>query len=264
MKSIAFLKCTTVWTVNDVLGPSITLDLGRSIPHPWIWVDPYPIIEGMDWLKKRVWIESRCHWRSTHVIVCRGVDSFFNQGGLEVVWGAKSAHPSSNRVSWYAEFRGGSGPLSPSSSYTSGMDKIKWRKQSQEQPRQSCDPFIKLLLHIVLYSKYFSHFMDLVNNSFWWNRSVNRAVERTMQTIAPPSFSCHKIVSSMSNNEGGETAIMSRKKRDVIYIFSHPPFKRSFLCVWEKNQYSLFYCFSKLETKETIMSRKKGILQSCA
>ena len=112
--------------------------------------------------------------------------------------------------------------------------------------------------------KYFCHFMDLVKKYFWWNRSVNRAVERTMQTIAPPSFSCHKIVSSMSNNEGGETAIMSRKKRDVIYIFSHPPFKRSFLCVWEKNQYSLFYCFSKLETKETIMSRKKGILQSCA
>ena len=107
-------------------------------------------------------------------------------------------------------------------------------------------------------NKYFSQFVNPVKNSFWWNRSVNRAVERTMQTIAPPSFSCHKIVSSMSNNEGGETAIMSRKKRDVIYIFSHPPFKRSFLCVWEKNQYSLFYCFSKLETKETIMSRKKG------
>jgi hypothetical protein len=38
------------------------------------------------------------------------------------------------------------------------MDKIKWHKQSKEQPRQSHDPFITLLLHIVLYSRYFCRF----------------------------------------------------------------------------------------------------------
>ena len=86
----------------------------------------------------------------------------------------------------------------------------------------------------------FLQFMDQVKNSFWWNRSVNRAVERTMQTIAPPSFSCHKIVSSMSNNEGGETAIMSRKRDIILPIFSLPAFKRSFLLVCELWQYGLW------------------------
>ena len=53
----------------------------------------------------------------------RGVDRFLNPGGLTVVWGAKSAHPGSNRVNWSAEFRGGSGPPGPPSSYTSDMCK---------------------------------------------------------------------------------------------------------------------------------------------
>ena len=69
---------------------------------------------------------------------------------------------------------------------------------------------------------------------------MNRAVERTMQTIAPPSFSCHKIVSSMSNNEGGETAIMSRKKRDVIYIF-HILLLKGLFYVCERKISTLFF-----------------------
>ena len=53
----------TVWTVNDVLSRSIPFYW--VAPYPYIWVNPYPFIEGMDQLIKRVWIDSRRHWRST-------------------------------------------------------------------------------------------------------------------------------------------------------------------------------------------------------
>ena len=148
----------------------------------------------MDRIKKRVWIKSRRHWRSTHV----------------TVW-TKSNDTSS-------------------------------RKNNQDNRTTPSLHFYYILFCI---QDIFADFLDLVNNSFWWNRSVNRAVERTMQTIAPPSFSCHKIVSSMSNNEGGETAIMSRKKGYYIaYFFLLPPFKRSFLSVCvESVIFSFFIAF---------------------
>ena len=48
--------------------------------------------------------------------------------GMTVVWGAKSAHPGSNRVNWSAKFRGSSGPPSPPFSYTYAYLKVLFHR----------------------------------------------------------------------------------------------------------------------------------------
>ena len=81
-----FASKSTVWTVNDVLNRSIPLELSRSIPFYWVdpypfyWVDPYLFIIGMDRLNKRVWIDSRRHWRSTLYVVFSIKTSLFYFG----------------------------------------------------------------------------------------------------------------------------------------------------------------------------------------
>ena len=57
------------------------------------------------------WLERAQNGALSNAI--RGVESFLIPGGLAVLWGAKSAHPGSNRVNWSAKIPGGSGPSAP-------------------------------------------------------------------------------------------------------------------------------------------------------